>query len=319
MKFIARNKARLKWMITPKAERDALMEKALQQGTFVDDMAPLLKMAQEDGVVIRPSAALIGTGTSAGLLPKNDGTFEILINPERLQEPGADFSMLHELYHYAQYKRVGLTGADKEMRLPNLRKKMLCTRVIEADAYASCQMALERMEYTAKTIAAVRAKGCEMAGKKEGEELSTEEFMAAATAFNAESREEPDLYSPQRKEELFRKYLKKLGSYDMECVNNHLQWQLTRPPTDKASQELAMSVSDIRKVLQADLQGTPYFESMSDKDFEAMVMQDVHPDLRAAVDLSEEFDAATGPQEKTAAMFHAKRHALRARMDVKPN
>lgn len=132
MNFLQKCKERLQWTLTSREKKEAFLEEAFSILRKDPNTAALLKMARADNIKIQFAPKLIGTNTEASFSPL-DQMIRI--------SPGFDVgdiavSLAHELRHYWQCKKLGLTAENyfDIYRTPKLA--FIFNRVAEADAYA---------------------------------------------------------------------------------------------------------------------------------------------------------------------------------------
>ncbi len=261
----------LQWALTSQKEKQRLMDAITGVLETVPETRALLKMAQEDHIKIYFEPRLAGTNIE-GFLDEHS----IAVNPFGSLS-GRSVTLAHELRHYWQYKKLGITKQD----LANSpRLSFIFNRIIEADAFA-----FEAM-WAGQRAALTGGKKPHVIMTKMGKDSTisrTEIPLSYKEIFSLymRARNIADGYDPREAAGLFH-----FG----------IQAKAPQPAT-------GVTIHDIRKVLKEGvIDGAPgYLDNLSDRQFEALVLRHANPQAYQAVKLMEKFNAAVAANDNQSA------------------
>lgn len=292
---------RLKWFLTPPAQKKAQMDAVLDYFRSYGEAQDMLKMAQEDGVKIRFSAALIGTSCGAQFLyyPKT-GKKVIELRPDRSDYLNA-LSLVHELRHHWQGE---ILGKEQAYQYDNPRLSLMLIRIQEADAYTFQDILLKRVTAVMKAEGVYYREATSMLQEFRDGDQSSENFKKLQTALNdmqekhIKNFSNQDVFKPEHMALNFKTCLQDLKSYDREVLSRyHLRY--TTPfgkprKKEKPADGAGLTTARMREFMRvaSNQNAAPYLADLSDRAIEVLAMRSVHPRIRKTMKLMERFEKA---------------------------
>jgi hypothetical protein len=304
MNIFSKMKKRWQWKNLPDDKKQQMMDRAVDLLNFDLDAYELFKMPQADGVKIYFSAGLLGSDTAAQYVQTASGQ-RIEICPfsqsGKLNTSTAVASSLaHELRHYWQHKKLGITPQNRFHINRNPRLAFIFNRVVEADAYAFQDKFMKTMTESLNIFSDF-AKKIPYPTTEEAQKINQqatkkflklrageENYMRARFLARLENEELSNGYDPEKARHLHLWHTHSLAeTTDFDAV--------------KSVPEL--NLADIKNMLRTHVgkDAASYLGGMTDDSFEDLVLGHAHPDALEAVTLMEKFNKAVAANDNKTA------------------
>lgn len=285
MDFVKKHWQRLKWALTPRAEKNAQLEAALCLLRDIPETKSLLEMADKKSVPIRFDAGLIG-GKTRGIFTRSSKPGHTRITLRPFESAGVTAATLtHELRHMWQADVLGLGSRDLRGEYADPASKIITTRVKEADAFAFTHYIIKRVERMNADLAELGGMVKQMTGDVPGLSLTRAQMAQINAHFHAKNKnmqqEDLDLIRGR-----FLDELKDLDGYDRRSLRKY-HALYTHPdftPHEKPANVQPVDIAQLRRILRAGVNdfSPDYMAGVTDADLVKTVLAPVAPDVQAA-------------------------------------
>lgn len=325
MQFVQKYWQRLKWVMTPPAEKKQRLDEVLDILRQIPETRSLLSLAETNKVSIAFDPRLLG-GTVRGVFTRSNqaGATRIRLRPEGTAGSIAA-TLTHELRHMWQAEVMGLRESKLRGEFSNPASKIIVTRVKEADAFAFTHYIVKRVERMHEDLASLPAVVKHIKADADLSSL-TDDMRAKINAHYHEKQKaaaQEDLALIRNR---FMDELKDLGGYDRRTLSKYQASFLHKGAAPRKPEHLAFSldIPRLRKILRAGIDDTApdYMAGINDAAFTAALLQPVAPEVRMAVKHITDFEMAAAKgaldkkQTRTARREIAKE--IRALLETKP-
>lgn len=296
----------ISWFFASKQKKQSLLQNVFTLIQLDPEANDLLHQAQADGVkIVLSSGLLFFSEKTMGDFSINEQ--KIRLNPLAALESIAS-TLAHELRHYQQYKKLGITSENFHQISRNPRVAFIFNRVAEIDARVFEEKFIRSTNFALLLLKKIQDKVVNQGGNARRitpSDIDTfrQEALLESLAEVPEYRER----LPQQVKDGFFSLLKneKLTNiYDMRAVRylHSLRTSIISNPhyLDRYKNTSDITVQDIKGLCTMKFSECTenYMADMSVRQFEALVLKTANKDARAAVSLLQEFDTACQKGDK---------------------
>lgn len=296
MNFLRRNYERLKWALTPKSRKQALLDDAISVLKIIPQTHDLLDLAKAEGISIGFSAKLIGSGAHGHVLrEKNTGETRIELSPRATAEEIAE-TLIHELRHVWQNNVLGTGATTTGREESSAEMTILMTRVKEADAFAFSLAMVREINYACQLLSNAVDVAKRMMAKNEGMALNEFDIANIGHILMASAAHEPPPDTKKIMAEMFTTILPAMDDYDRLSLDRYrlLYTHAWLDPVPHVPAAEAIDIPKLRKILKAGISPNApvYLDNLDDVAFSTLVMTGLSPKIRDTISLMDAFESA---------------------------